>query len=259
MILRVVLVCFSIGLAQLGFSQSRDAKPEVKRERVPSYFGIRVSPVFPTRFIGDKTTFAQDAGFETTFTQKVGYGFGCTVRAGLTKLIALETGINFTQRNFDINTAQLDSNVQATGSLSFIEYDVPINALVYIRLADEFYMNVSLGGAITFKPSDVATVNQPDGLHKFTHIGLTRRKVGFDLNANVGFEYRTEKSGFFYIGGAARVPFAPLFDLVSRYEYQGNSQQVVSEVDGSFLALEFKYFFPNIKNKGWQFQNGPIE
>jgi hypothetical protein len=61
------------------------------------------------------------------------------------------------------------------------------------------------------------------------------------------------------LGGSARVPFSPVFDIVANYQWQGNLIQAIGEVDGSFLAIDFKYFFPNIKNKGPQFIEGPIE
>jgi hypothetical protein len=83
----------------------------VKKEKFPSYFGLQVRPIFPTQFIGSSTTELTKGEFSTTITQKMGYSFGGTIRAGLTKLISLETGINFTQRNFDISMAVTDSGV----------------------------------------------------------------------------------------------------------------------------------------------------
>lgn len=235
------------------------ANGQIGKQRVPSYFGLVVRPVFPTQFIGSSTTELNDGFFETTLQQRLGYGFGATVRAGLTKLLALETGINFTQRHFDLSSSVPDSNSFIRDTLTFIEYDIPLNALFYVQLSERFYANVALGGTITYKPTDIATLNQPGGPHTFTHAGVTRRKVGFDLNANLGFEFRTEKSGFFYLGGSARVPFAPLFDLLAVWKYQGVGREAVGEVDGSFLSIDFKYFFPNIRNKGTQFRDGPIE
>jgi hypothetical protein len=120
-------------------------------------------------------------------------------------------------------------------------------------------MNASLGFALTFKPTHVGIYNSPGGYHAFSHTGFTRGKVGVDANANFGFEFRTEKKGFFYLGASARVPFSPLFDLVADYRWQGKLVRAIGEVDGSFLSINFKYFFPNIKNKGVQFVDGPIE
>jgi len=239
------------------------ATAQVKRTKVASYFGFQVRPVFPTRFIGDPqlnlaTSATDTISFTTTFTQKIGYSFGGTVRAGITKLIAIETGINFTQRNFDIEMSVPDSNIYATNDLSFITYDIPVNALFYIRLAEKWYMNASLGASLTFKPTDVAVTTSTGTPSSFIHAGFIRSKASFNLNANIGFEFRTEKSGFFYLGGSGTVPFSPLFDLGVLYKYDGVERNLSGEVDGSFLSIDFKYFFPNIRNKGVQFQEGPI-
>lgn len=230
-----------------------------KRERVPSYFGFQFNTVFPTRFIGEPILEVEDQAFYTRLSQKTGFSFGGTVRAGVTQLIAIETGINFTQRNFDLYSEKKDSLVSISDELTFIEYSVPINALFYIRLADKWFMNASLGGMVTFKPTDIGVLNMPGGPHSFRHTGLVRRKLGFDVNANIGFEFRTEKSGFFYLGGSGRVPFVPLFDLICDYTYQGNNIRVIGEVDGSFLALDIKYFFPVKQKRGVQYNKGPIE
>jgi hypothetical protein len=246
-LLFLILTFYSVGQTAKG-----------KKEKFPSYFGIQVRPVLPTQFIGEASANFSKDGFSTTISQKLGHSFGGTVRAGLTKLIALETGINFTQRNFNIDMSVADSNVYATNDISFIQYDIPLNALIYVQLSEKFFMNASLGIALNFKPTDVGIVTNPGGSFSFTHTGRVNSLATVDLNANFGFEYRTEKSGFFYIGGSARVPFSPLFTLVSQYKYDGYKTTIYGDVDGSFLSVDFKYFFPNISKKGPQFQRGPI-
>lgn len=236
-----------------GFSQSK----KKRKERVPSYFGFQYKAVFPTRFIGNSELYLEQDGFQSTTRQKLGYSFGGTVRVGVTKLIAIETGINMTRRNFDIDFAIPDSNIYHTSSLGFIEYDIPINGLIYIQLSEKWYSNASLGVAVTFKPTDVG-VNYFEEDNWFYHTGVAEHKVNFDLNANFGFEFRTEKSGFFYLGGSGRVPFAPLFGMIAQHQYQGLNNLMIGNVDGSYLSLDLKYFFPNISNKGTQFQEGPI-
>lgn len=229
-----------------------------KTDKLPTYFGVQVRPIFPTKFIGDRTTSLSGEGFETTISQRLGFGFGGTVRANVTKLIAIESGINYTQRYFDLDVAIPDSNVYGSQTMTFVEYDIPLNALVYIQLSEEIFMNASMGAAISYKPTDTRVQIRPEGKHYFALYGI-RKSIGLDVNANVGFEYRTRKSGFFYIGGSARVPFAPLFKYAAFYNYGANDVLLTGDVDGSFLTLDFKYFFPLIKNKGPQFQRGPIE
>lgn len=249
------LLCILLFLTGTLYSQDEVTE---KKEKYPSYFGLVVKPVFPTRFIGSPETVLIQKEFKSTLTQKMGYSFGATVRAGLTKLLAFETGINFTQRNFDVAMSVADSNISATNDLSFICYDIPLNGLVYVQLSKQFYMNASLGVALVYKPTDVGIINYPGGYHSFSHTGRLNSKASIDLNANFGFEYRTEKIGFFYIGGSGRVPLSPIFNLIAQYKYQGYTNTIYGEVDGSYLSLDFKYFFPNIKNKGVQFQRGPI-
>ncbi len=235
------------------------AQSSQKRERFPSYFGLQVKPVLPTRFIGTpEATFTQNE-FTSTITQKMGYSFGGTVRAGFTKLLAFETGINFTQRNFDLSMSVADSGVFASNDISFISYDIPLNGLVYVQMSEKIYMNASMGVALVFKPSSVGVLTTPGGAHTFAHTGVANRKGAIELNANFGFEYRTEKSGFFYIGGSGRVPLSPIFDLISKYKYQGYTNTQYGPIDGSYLSIDFKYFFPNIANKGIQFKQGPIQ
>ncbi|MDG1332900.1 MAG: hypothetical protein P8P74_11270 [Crocinitomicaceae bacterium] len=230
-----------------------------KTDKLPTYFGIQVRPIFPTKFIGDPVTTVSGDGFESSISQRLGYGFGGTVRANVTKLIAIESGINFTQRYFDISASLPDSNVFGSKSMTFIEYDIPINALVYIQLSEKIFMNASLGVAVSYKPTNTRIQIRPEGKHYFAMYGLRKNSLGFDLNANLGFEYRTKKSGFFYIGGSARVPFQPLFQYAAIYSYDANDVVLSADVDGSFLTIDFKYFFPLIKNRGKQFLNGPIE
>jgi hypothetical protein len=239
------------------------ASAQVENEHVPSYFGLQVRPVFPTRFIGNSTLSIEQEDPEliyitTSLKQKIGYSFGGTVRVGLTKLIAFETGLNFTQRNFDLNMAVPDSSIDMTRKLSFISYDLPINALFYIPLAEKWYMNASLGVDVNFAPTEIEVKTDTTGANYFWHRAVLDSKISLGLNANVGFEFRTEKSGFFYLGGSAKVPFKPIFSLITNYHYQGYKSNIQGDVDGSFLSIDFKYFFPNIKNKGPQPMRGPI-
>ena len=165
-------------LAVISFGVST----QLKKERVPSYFGIQVRPLFPTRFIGNSTLSMEQEDPEliyitTTLRQKVGYSFGGTVRVGLSKLIALETGLNFTQRNFDLNMSVPDSSIEITRDLSFISYDLPINALFYIPLAEKWYMNASLGIDVNFSPTEIEVKTDTTGANFFWHRGVLDSKL----------------------------------------------------------------------------------
>ena len=113
-----VLVLLFILLSLNSFSQSK---------KVPSYFGVHYRTVLPNNFVGSKSITINNQEFTSTCTQKTGYSIGATVRAGITKLIAFETGINLIHRNFNLNMSVADSNQYAQRDLGFLSYDIPLN------------------------------------------------------------------------------------------------------------------------------------
>lgn len=239
---------------QVSFSQT-------VKEKIPTYFGFQIKPIFPGVFIGTTSFDSNVDGFNTTLKQATGYSFGGVVRVGLTKLIALETGINMTQRNYFLDYSIPDSNLYLNSRIRYLTYDIPVSALFYIRLAERAYMNVSVGAALSYNPTVSGVKNSPDKYHTFEQRALGKKVIG-EAIGNIGFEYRTPKSGTFYLGAAARVPFEPLFYLKSSYQNQGFYVETDAEnqgrVDGSYIALEIKYFFPLIKIKGSPIKT-PIE
>ena len=230
-------------------------------KRVPSYFGFQYRPLIPMSFVGDRNLELNAENFTSSISQNPGYTFGGTVRTGISDLIAIETGINFTKRNFDIAMSVPDSNLLVNDAFSFIEYDIPLNCLIYIKMAKEWFANASLGIAVRYKPSSIGRQINLQNAHTFIYTGYVqyKKKIGFDFNANIGFEYRTKNSGFFYLGGSVRVPFAPLFIIATQYKNEGNEITSYGDFNGSYLALDLKYFFPNKGGQGSSFKPGPIE
>lgn len=249
--MKIIVVLF-ICISALSYSQSN---------RVPSYFGIQYQSVIPNDLLGQKSLSLANESFSSSINQKMGYSMGATVRFGITELIAFETGINFTKRNFNINMEVPDSNLFVSDAPSFIEYNIPLNCLIYIKMTKEWYANASLGVAVTYKPSSIGRQINPEGLHSFIYDGYVdfRRKIGVDFNGNVGVEYRTKKSGFFYLGGSVRIPFAPLFIMLTKYQNQGYELTTSDEYNGSYLSVDLKYFFPITRSNGSSFKPGPIE
>lgn len=246
-----------IALITLNRSLFAQPIPEVK-ERFPSYFGVHIKPVFGSSYLTTGIQTVAQNGYTVSTRQYPGYSFGGTLRKGITNLIAFETGLNYTQRNIQISMSIADSNLSAKDSLRFVTFDIPLNALVYIKLSEKFFANAAMGFALCYKPSNVQTICYPGGLNILTNVGRVKRLTSIELNANLGFEYRTTKSGFFYFGGSVRIPTTELYVLSSQHKYQGYTNTINTKISGAYMALDFRYFFPNIKNKGTQFNYGPI-
>jgi hypothetical protein len=252
---------FVLILVLFGSFTDNFSLAQLKKEKVNSYFGLQFKPLIPGDFLGESEMTLRNGGFSANYSQQFGYTFGASVRIGITDLISIETGINQVQRNYNIDYSYSDSSISASDNFGIINYDVPVNALVYIKLSEEFYMNASLGGSMVFNPSNVAKLTFPGGLHEFIHEGRRRSRMGFEINANVGFEWRTEKAGFFYLGASGRIPIRPIFDVAAAWGYQTSTEQIyaIGEMNGTYLSIDLRYYLPNIKNKGTQPIKGPIE
>lgn len=233
---------------------------QIYRTKTENFFGVQVKPLIPFGLVGDKPFDIKENGFETTISPKLGYSYGGVVRIGLTELLAIETGINYTRRNYRADYNLPDSNITANDELGYVSFDIPLNFLVYIKLGKQFYMNVSIGASGNFNASNIRSVINPEGKHLFIFEGRRLKFFDFNANADVGFEYRTENSGTIYLGISGRVPFSPTLAIASEYRYGTNKVVSYGMVEGSTFSLSLKYFFHNQKTKkGFKFQDGPIE
>ncbi len=259
MVMRFVCVISVFLLTLVAFGQEETTK----KNRFPSYFGLTVSPIFPSNFIGTQTATFLDTSLAmtTVFKQKAGITFGATVRIGVTKLFSIETGIFQVRRNFDVSIALPDSNLYGKDVLTFVSYDVPINLLTYVQLSKQWYMNASLGLSITHNPSDISDSILPGGQFVLQFEGRRVNRTHFATNAGMGFEYRTKKYGTFYFGASGKIPFRPIMLGVGIVKRSQTSNKFVAygRVNGSYFSVDFRYFFPIIRPKGTQFVNGPIE
>jgi hypothetical protein len=229
------------------------------KQKQMDYFGFQYRPLIPVGIVGDRPIEIGDENFSSIISPKLGYNFGGVVRFGLTQLISIETGLSYTRRTYGIQYLVPDSLLMSHNTVGFINYDIPVNLLVYITLGKEFYMNTSLGGSLNFYPSNVRNRALPGSQHQFIFEG---RRGGFfstDINANVGFEYRTEKSGIFYMGFSGKVPIQPIFIIATEYRFDTFREVRFGQVDGATLSLDFKYFFHTTPKKDPIFKPGPIE
>lgn len=230
------------------------------RNKPENYFGIQVKPLIPIGLVGDKAFDIKEDGFETTIAPLMGYSYGGVVRIGLTELLAIETGINYTRRNYKASYAVADSNVYAEDELGYVSFDIPLDFLVYVKLGKQMFMNVSIGGSGNFNASNIRSLINPEGKHLFIFEGRRLGFFDFNANANVGFEYRTQDNGTIYLGLSGRVPFSPTLSIATEYRHGTNKTISYGTVEGSTFSLNLKYFFHNQKTKkGIQFEGGPIE
>ena len=162
----------------------------------------------------------------------------------------METGINFTQRNYNLYYSIPDSNLSAKNDVRIIAYSIPVSGLIFIRLAEDFYMNTSLGCSMDFYPSYVHVITPAAGSQNhFLMEGIYRYKMQGSMQANIGFEYRTKKYGYFYLGATYNLPFTAVSEFALSYEFLAGKYVSYGNVKGSYATIDLRYFFNERKEK----------
>ncbi len=200
--------------------------------------GLQAKPIFPVKFLKTGAQTVSQNGVDFTVTPKLGYSGGMVIRWGFTNTVSIETGINYVKRNYNLEF-KTDT---FTGSSDFgiVNYQIPVSALVFIRLADKLYMNASAGISLDMFVSDIYTFSS-----YFNNYSQRNGVFQSGVLANLGWEYRTNKSGYFYIGASFQRPFLQIYNSSLRY-FKNSSQQenLIMKLNGSYLTFDVRYFFP---------------
>ena len=226
--------------------------------------GVEFRPIFPASFLKTGDQEAVNDEYSVLVSPTFGFSAGMVIRYGFHKRLALETGLSFVQRNYNLTVNRAETVISPTETtpeynsetdFTIIGYEHPIKLLVFVRLAERFYMNAAAGMNFTFYPSDIFTSDEGQNAtdQYFKHSSL---RLGFDGETgsdgfisggaivNLGGEYRTKKAGNFYLGATYHVPFAPVYR--SKFQYAETSylsEVQVMQLNGSYLTFDVRYFF----------------
>lgn len=204
-------------------------------------FGFNIRPSFPNALLRTGPIDFSDNGIDYQIVQKSGISAGGLVRHGITKRLSLETGIVYTKRNYDLSI--MDTTFTGAGDFSIIGYEIPLSALVFMQLDEHLWMDVGLGFAMNIFPSDVSTFND-----YYVQYSARKQTASGGVIANIGVEYRTPKSGYFYLGFIYSRSLNPIYEtLVEYYPDRDFSKPYTSlgrtTLQGDYFGLDLKYFF----------------
>jgi hypothetical protein len=197
--------------------------------------GFQFKPIFNNDFFRAGSQSAILGNASVTIKPSSGYCAGMVIRKGLTDRLSLESGINYVRRNYTVQLT--DTNYYTQQKFKFIGYEIPLSLLVYIRLGEKIFMDASIGNSFDFYPSDVFTESDD-----FVSAGFRKAWLKPALIANLGVEFRTEKSGYFYLGTSYHRPYTAIFQ--SRTNFYGKVYPTfVSDISGNYLTIDIRYFF----------------
>jgi hypothetical protein len=220
------------------------------QERVTT-FGLQLKPIIPVDFFSAGKQEVINSDFQYINQPKLGMSFGMVIRKGITKNISLETGLNFLKRNFDLTINNQTESFSGTSDFSIVNYEIPVLALIYVELSRSIFMNVSGGFSLDIYPTPLYVEGD-----YFTNAINRSNWIQPSLLVNVGWEYRTDKSGYFYFGASLhrslnRVIFTEF--VSSSYVKNNGTREFLDEatfdLTGNYLTLDFRYFFHEEKQK----------
>jgi hypothetical protein len=199
--------------------------------------GFQIKPTFTSSFIGTGPQNIIDSSFSYSIKPGSGYVAGMIIRKGYTPSLSIEFGLNYAVRNTSISAS--NGTITAENKLRIIGYEIPFSQLIFIRLSNSIYMNAGAGACLNMFPSDVFKRDST-----FSAYGSRSILFNPSLLANIGFEFRTNKSGYFYLGASLNRPFSEIYQFKFNYFNQGILQNAaLGNLNGAYLALDFKYFF----------------
>lgn len=229
-------------LLLLGLSCLQAQAPEKQ-----TFFGLQYRPIIGrSELLNTGPIRTSNEEFSATLTPTLGHDFGMVIRWGIGGNWAIETGIDQIRRNFEIEVEDEKTPYQERMDFALMAYQLPIRGLLYVQLGETLYMNTSAGLVADIFPTNWST--SEGEIRQFTQ--RYNWLLG-SFTANVGFEYRSQNSGSFYLGGTYHRPVtnAPILGpdiALMKVEYRRDRRyhEDYFQVPGNYITLDLKYFFP---------------
>ena len=198
--------------------------------------GICYRPIFPLEFLGTGEEQQSVDNIDFTLGLQRGFSGGMVIRRGITELLSAEIGINYVKRNYDYSIT--DSSKFFTDGFTLVGYEVPISILAFIQLGEAVFMNASMGVGLDAFASSVRTFND-----NYEQFAIKKHSVEPSLNANIGWEYRTYRSGAIYLGATYHRPFSEVFTNSIIYREGTVETGSFTQLSGSYLTADLRYYF----------------
>lgn len=210
--------------------------------------GLQFKPIISADVIGTGSETIESGNIRFKLNPNNGYSFGMLIRQKVSKQINLEAGINYTKRNFDLTITNDSSGFVGESNFSYVIYELPITALVFVQVGELTYLNSAVGVSLNFLPSDWDSFDE-----YYTHFSNRNSWLIPSLLANFGAEYRSREGGTFYAGLSFHLPFNDL--TVAGVGYRENrveTERAFFDVSGNYFTIDLRYYFkedPSWKQK----------
>lgn len=230
-ILFLVFICFAF------IAKSQDSK---------TTFGLQYKPIIPASYFNSSDINESSGAYDFKLNPKYSNSFGMVIRQKINKTFSIESGLNYTQRNFKLTASNSTINLDDFTTFNMRSYELPIQLLTYVRASEYWYLNVAFGISHNVLASDVFSYGEEN---KKYYQNTYRKSGGYRaLLANVGMEYRTEEKGHYYFGTSLHMPWKAIGRIYPEYDNKpdevfNNDTEFSIDIFGNFVTIDFRYFF----------------
>ena len=208
-------------------------------------FGIQYKPIIPAEYFNAADLSKSSASYNFSLNPKYSNSFGMVIRRQINKTFSIESGLNYTQRNFKLSITNSAINLSDFTTFGMRSYELPLQLLTYVRASENWYLNIAFGISHNVLASDIFSY----GEESENYFQKTYRKNGgySALLANVGMEYRTESKGHYYFGASLHKAWKAIGRIYPEYDDKtdifNEDKEFFFDMLGNFVTIDFRYFF----------------
>ena len=234
---RLIILVLSISLLSAKGQENRTT------------FGLQYKPIIPSEYFNSTHINKSLANYKFSLIPKYSNSFGMILRHKINKTFSIESGLNYTQRNYNLILENNRIPVEDFTPFGIRSYEIPVQFLTYVRATESWYLNVAFGMSHNILASDILSFGEKE---KAYFQNMYRKSGGYNaLLANLGMEYRTEQKGHYYIGTSLHLPWEEIGRIYPEYNDGNNifnndpfENKFFLEIIGNFITIDFRYFFP---------------
>lgn len=226
----------------LSFFLTVSVKSQVNR----TTFGLQYKPIIPAAYFNSTKVIKSLNSYNFTLTPKYSNSFGMVLRYTINSTFSIESGLNYTQRNFELAINNNNIPLDDVTNFGIRSYELPIQLLTYVQASEYWYVNISFGISHNVLASDILSYGEEsENYFQNTY----RKNKGYQaLLANLGMEYRTEEKGRYYFGTSLHRPWKAIGKTFPKYDDKttitfNEDTEFSLDLLGNFVTLDLRYFF----------------
>ena len=118
-------------------------------------FGLQYKPIIPSEYFNSAHFNTSLANYNFNLSPKYSSSFGMLVRHKINRTFSIESGLNYTHRNYNLQIQNNNIFFEDKTTFSIRSYEIPVQLLTYVRATKYWYLNVAFGGSHNVLASDI--------------------------------------------------------------------------------------------------------